>query len=263
MSDSALVLFALKLAGALVSPLGVVMGLLLGGGIAMATGRGRLAKWLRFTALAVLWVSATPVFASWALSTLERQHPPVALAELPTADVAIVLGGAIGQPLPPRKELDLSSAADRVLHAARLYKAGKVRRVLVAAGNVPWLPAVKTEAELIAELLVTWGVPANDIEIAGQSRNTFENALEIVEMRRTRPFASALLVTSASHMPRALAVFRRAGLPVTPATTDVEVVDEPSSNPLRWLPDAGALAMTTTAVREWVGYLAYRLRGYL
>ncbi len=263
MPESVGVLFALKLVAIFVSPLGLALVLLLGGGALRGLGRRRLAAAITGMALAALWISATPVFASWALGTLERQHPPRAIEQLPTSDVAIVLGGAVGHPIPPRHELDLSSASDRILHAARLHRAGKVRRVLVAAGNIPWLPSIKTEAELIRELLVTWGVPPGDIEIAGASRTTYENAIEVRDLRRARPFETALLVTSASHMPRAVAVFRKAGLPVTAATTDIEVVDEPGGNPLRWLPDAGALLMTTTAVKEWVGFWGYRLRGYL
>jgi uncharacterized SAM-binding protein YcdF (DUF218 family) len=63
-------------------------------------------------------------------------------------------------------------------------------------------------------------------------------------------------------MPRAIATFRRAGVPVTASSTDVQVVDG-EQDPLRWLPNAGALGGTTTAMREWLGFLAYRLRGYL
>jgi uncharacterized SAM-binding protein YcdF (DUF218 family) len=145
---------------------------------------------------------------------------------------------------------------------ARLYRAGKVKRVLVTGGNIPWLPGKMPEAELIRELLIEWGVRASVIEIAGACRNTYENVVEIRTMWNRQPFQSALLVTSAAHMPRALAVFRRAGLPVTPSTTDVEVVDRGTLNILCWLPDAGALEMTTRAAREWLGYWIYRLRGY-
>jgi hypothetical protein len=60
-----------------------------------------------------------------------------------------------------------------------------------------------------------------------------------------------------------MATFRRAGVPVVASTTDVRVVDADQADPLRWLLNAGALVMTTTAMREWMGYLAYRVRGYL
>jgi uncharacterized SAM-binding protein YcdF (DUF218 family) len=256
-------LFFAKLLPVLVYPLGLAIALILIGGLCACL---RLWRWTASSigaALILLWVCSAPVFAGWALASLERQYPPRAIADTPEADVAIVLGGAIGQPVPPRVELDLSAASDRVLHASRLYRAGKVKRILVTAGNFPWLPAAKPEAELIKELLVEWGVPAAVIEIAGASRNTYENALEIKDIWRRSPFTSALLVTSAAHMPRAIAVFRRAGLPVVASTTDVEVVDASALNLFAWLPDAAALATTTAAAKEWIGYWAYRARGYL
>ena len=125
------------------------------------------------------------------------------------------------------------------------------------------MPGEVPEAELIRERLVEWGVPAAAVEISGASRNTHENALEIRAMRERQPFTSALLVTSAAHMPRAMAVFQRADLPVITATIDVEVVSTGLWTTLRWVPDADALAMTTSAVKEWISFWAYRARGYL
>jgi uncharacterized SAM-binding protein YcdF (DUF218 family) len=263
MTDSTLTLFLTKLLPVFVYPLGLAIGLLLLGGLAAALSWRRLSSAAVAVAVAWLWVAATPAFAEWALGTLERRYPPRTIADVPTADVAIILGGAVGGPVPPRVTVDLGPSSDRVLHAARLYRAGKVKRVLVTGGNIPWLPGEIPEAELIRDLLIEWGVPAGAITLAGGSRNTFENALEVRAMRERAPFGSALLVTSAAHMPRAMAVFAKAGLPVTAATTDVEVVEGAEWTPLRWLPDAAALAATTMAIKEWIGLLAYRARGYV
>jgi uncharacterized SAM-binding protein YcdF (DUF218 family) len=82
-------------------------------------------------------------------------------------------------------------------------------------------------------------------------------------MLKARGFTSALLVTSGTHMPRAMATFRRAGVPVVASTTDVHVVDADYTDPFRWLPNVDALKMTTTAMREWLGYVVDRARGYL
>jgi uncharacterized SAM-binding protein YcdF (DUF218 family) len=262
MPETTAALFLTKLLPLAVYPLGLALLLGMVGALCMLYRYRRTATMLTIAGSGVLWICAMPAFAAWAKASLERQYPPQVLAAVPGADVAIVLGGAVGQPVPPRMAIDLSAASDRVLHAARLYRAGKVRRVLVTGGNIPWLASARSEAELIRDLLVEWGVPTDAIDIAGASRNTYENALEIVAMRQRAPFASALLVTSAAHMPRAMAVFRRAGLSVMAATTDVEVVDNADRSILRWFPDAGALAMTTDAVKEWIGLWVYRTRGY-
>ena len=256
-------LFLSKLLPIFVLPLGLTLSLAVLGVVLWLLYYRRLARLCFGTALTILWVCSTPVVANKAMASLEAQYPPRTMADMPAADVAIVLGGVIGQPEPPRVALDLTEASDRVLHAARLYRAGKVKRILVSAGNIPWAPAMRPEAELVRDLLVEWGVAANAIEIGTESRNTFENALEIRRMIKSKGFTSALLVTLATHMPRAMAIFKRAGVPVIASTTDVNVVDGAHTDPFRWLPNAGALLMTTTAMREWIGYLAYRARGYL
>ena len=256
-------LFLSKLLPIFVYPVGLTLSLVLIGGLCSLCNFRRLALSTVVAAMTVLWICSTPVFARWTIASLERQFPARAMAETPEADVAIVLGGALGPPLPPRVELDLCGAADRVLHAARLYRAGKIKHILVSAGNVPWDQATKPEAELIKELLVEWGVASEAIEVATSSRNTFENALEIERIWKSREFRSALLVTSATHMPRAMAVFRRAGVPVVASTAGVLAVDSDQADPFKWLPDASALSMTTTAIREWMGFLVYKVRGYL
>jgi uncharacterized SAM-binding protein YcdF (DUF218 family) len=256
-------LFLSKLLPIFVLPLGLTLSLALLGIVLWLFYYRRLARLCFGTALAILWICSTPVVANRAIASLEGQYPPRSMADTPHADAAIVLGGVIGQPEPPRVAAELTDTSDRVLHAARLYRAGKVKRILVSAGNIPWATAMKPEAELIRDLLVEWGVAADAIESGTESRNTFENAMEIQRMLRSKGFTSALLVTSATHMPRAMATFKRAGVPVIASTTDVSVVKSAHADPLRWLPNAGALAATTTAVREWMGYLAYRARGYL
>jgi uncharacterized SAM-binding protein YcdF (DUF218 family) len=79
-------------------------------------------------------------------------------------------------------------------------------------------------------------------------------------MRKKHSFNSALLVTSAAHMPRAMATFRRAGVPVIAASADVRVVE--NSDPFALLPDAGALPAVANALKEWTGLLVYRMRGW-
>jgi uncharacterized SAM-binding protein YcdF (DUF218 family) len=263
MIQDVVMLLLSKILPVFVYPLGLALSLQVGGALAARLYFKRLSQLCFGAAIAILWVCATPVVANRAVASLERQYPARTMAETPEADVAIVLGGFLGQPLPPRVASDLSDGADRALHATRLYRAGKVRRILVSAGNLPWERSAKPEAELIKELLVEWGVPPGAIELGTESRDTYENALEVQQMWRTKGYTSALLVTSAAHMPRAMATFRRAGLPVVASTTDVTAVDDNPADLLAWLPNVGSLGMTTVAVREWLGFVAYKARGRL
>ena len=247
MFESDVALFLSKLLPIFVYPLGLTILLGFLSVICALLRYRRLAAVSGVAALVVLWVCSTPVVASWAYATLEQQYPPRPMAETPEADVAILLGGASG----------------RIRHAVRLYAAGKVKRIFVTAGNLPWRPAVKPEAERIKDLLIEWGVPAEAIIIAAASRNTYENALEAKQLWAAENLKTALLVTSAGHMPRAMAEFRRAGVPVIASTALVVVTGARHTSIFAWLPDANALVLTSRAAKEWLGYLRFKVRGYL
>lgn len=256
-------LFLTKLAPIFVYPLGFALLLLGAALIGLRRADAPFPKVWLMLAFVLLWMASTPMVSRALLSALENQHPPRPIAEVPSADVAIVLGGAINGPAPPRVAIDLRDASDRVLHAARLFKAGKVERIWVSGGHLPWSPGQVREADSIRDLLVEWGVAPDRIEVATGSRNTIENAQEIRALFEATPVASAYLVTSAFHMPRALAIFRQAGLPVRPATTDVRAVPPAFWTILDALPDADALADTTLVIKEGVGLLALSVPGYL
>ncbi len=78
-------------------------------------------------------------------------------------------------------------------------------------------------------------------------RNTYGNAVFAAELIRPAPGERWLLVTSASHMPRAIGTFHKAGFPVEPWPV---------------LDGAGNLDYKLrVALHEWFGLIAYRLLG--
>jgi uncharacterized SAM-binding protein YcdF (DUF218 family) len=168
----------------------------------------------------------------------------------------------VGLPLPPRQDIELAETVDRVYKAAQLYRLGKGGRIFVAAGNQPWTQPGPSEAALIGELLVEWGVPADAIQLEGRSRNTRENALNLKPMLEAAGCDRSLLVTSAAHMQRALASFKVVGLYVYPVSTDIRIVDEKFPDVMDFVPSAGALAMTSDAMREWMGQKVYEWQGW-
>jgi uncharacterized SAM-binding protein YcdF (DUF218 family) len=95
-----------------------------------------------------------------------------------------------------------------------------------------------------------------------ESRNTRENAINAARIVGERGWRTGLIVTSAVHMPRAVATFRRAGLDFLPAVTDIRAVPPFYHSPLDLLPDAEALAASTLAIKEWLGLIVYRYRSW-
>ena len=148
------------------------------------------------------WIAATPLFANWVNWRLESKFPPVSVETLPQSDVVVVLGGVGGEPirgapLPPR-----------LMRTLRIYNAGKAPLIVISAADV-------SEAQLNADRLVeSGGAPRSVLILETASRNTRENAVHVATLFKQHDWRTGLLVTSAAHMPRALAAFRKAGLSV-------------------------------------------------
>jgi uncharacterized SAM-binding protein YcdF (DUF218 family) len=100
-------------------------------------------------------------------------------------------------------------------------------------------------------------VPENRIELEERSRNTCENAFESKAVANPAPGAQWLLVTSASHMARAVACFRIAQFPVVPYPVDFRTKGEDIWRPSGSIADG--LQAADIAAHEWLGLAAYSL----
>lgn len=254
-------IYLTKLLPLLVLPIGMVIECLLIALVLYLYDKRRAAIVFVGVAVVVLWVTSMPLTAETLMGKLESAYPPVAMTDIPVSQCVVVLGGAIEPASPPRLDIELGAAADRVLMTARLYRAGKASVVIVAGGNLPWSPHRQSEAEAIRTLLVQWGVPASAILLDKVSQNTSENVINSSMLINKLDCQIPLLVTSAAHMQRAVATFKKARVEVFPVSTDVRVVRKLKYTVLDFLPDATALAMSTDAIREWLGQGVYRLRG--
>ena len=241
-----------KLVTWLLSPLG--MGLCLAGLGLLLAWRQRLRSSMALGALAFVWLWAwsTPVLSLWLRGTVEDLYPPLPIATVPQAQAIVVLGGGIAPPSGKSTEINLNAATDRVWFAARLFHAGKAPLVLVSGGSDPERDAY-SEARASAIFLVDLGVPAQTIVLEEASRNTRQNAAFSAALLKARGINHILLVTSALHMPRAMALFAAQGLQATPAPTDFEAIQSPPPGVLAWLPDAQALDGSGRAMKEMVG----------
>jgi uncharacterized SAM-binding protein YcdF (DUF218 family) len=246
-----------KLLLLLVYPLGMAILLTIGGIVLNFVNCRSLSTLLTVVAVIQLWVFSTPYVSNHLLAALEQQ---ISREESQSAEVAIVLGGMLRE---GRNGVDLTDAADRALQAARLYRAHMVKHILVSGGNQPTDFASVPEARRISELLVEWGVPPQAIFVEDNSRSTWENAKNSKVIWDQQRFASGFLITSAAHMPRALAVFRKAGFHVVAKPTDFHSVATPRFNAIDMLPDVSALESSTLVIKETIGHTVYWLRGWI
>ena len=224
--------------------------------------RPRTGRWLLALGLALLVVPGMPVVGRTLLGTLEWRYPTRAAEDYPAADAIVVLGGSTEPAWAPRHDPE-ESGSPRLLQAVRLYRAGKAPRILLAGGGRYEMPdgRVRTEAGDMTELLIDMGVPADAIESERLSRNTYENAVHIRRLMDAGDVGPVLLVTSAWHLPRSMAIFRRQGIDATPVPSSYRSAGRFGLADL--LPSPAGLDRSTTAIREHAGYVVYRLLGRL
>lgn len=253
-----------KLGGYLLSPLTVAIGLFLLAGLCLAWGRTRWGMGLGAVALVGLWLASTPLVATALIDSLERRYPAIAVEKTPVADAIVVLGGALAGASPPKRPgFNLGPSAGRVWHAATLFRAGKARWIIVAAGNQPGHEGEQVEAEAVAEMLQVLGVPKQAIRLESGSRNTRENALHARPIIERLGVHRVLLVTSGMHMPRAMTIFTKAwadsNIELVPAPTDIAIAQRHPLSVEDCFPNAGALLTVTRGLKEFAGILAYAM----
>lgn len=251
-----------KILPLLVLPIGLVIELTFMAFLLVIAGKKKSSAILLFLAMALLWGASTPYVAEWLTGRLERDYPALMMTEVPRSKCVVLLGGAIEPVRPPRVDIDLLDGADRIRKAAQLYRAGLAQLIIVSGGNQPWSPFEESEAVSVKTLLLESGVPSEAIHLEEDSRNTRENAFYSAGLLKKLACGKPLLVTSATHMKRAVGAFERLRVEVFPVSTDVKVVDRPSLTIFHFLPDADALHMTSDAMREWLGQWIYRLNGW-
>ncbi len=253
--------FISKLLPQLIYPVSLTIWLSIFSGLFAWRGHKRLAGIALFLSIALLWVSSMRVTADYLSISLERKYLPVPIESSPVADAILVLGGGVATAEPPRLAPDLDKASDRVLHAARLYKAGKAPVVIVSGGGIAWQGATKPIAIPMKIILQECGVPATAIIMETKSLNTYQNVVETKRILEKE--GRVLLITSAWHMPRALATFRSAGINAIPSPTDFEAIELEQRTILDWLPEVKALERTTRIIKEYMGIAVYRWRGWI
>jgi len=251
-------------------PLGLALLLQLA---ALLGRRRRWSPWLSAAGIAILWIPATPLVSRELTWGLEQRSTALTPRLIPRADAIVVLGGGLRPALRPRRTVEVNEGGDRLLTGLALLRQGQAPLLVFTGGKVklstgdPAASEARSAAVLAAEL----GLPAKRMLLLEQPRNTAEEARALAGLAQARGWRSVLLVTSATHLPRALATFRRlsGGLQVVPVACDylLPARDQMGSATAAslleaLLPDAKDLHQSTVALKEHLGLLVYRLRGW-
>lgn len=239
------------------------------------------------------WLFALLVYAWWTKNTSHRKKAVIAAVALvfflgnhfvfnlvvrwwepetlkldeveATYDIGILLGGYSDFYIVPNDDRhNFTYQGNRFFNTYELYKRGVFKKILLTGGSGEVFNQSASEAVMVKELLLRLGMKEEDIIIEPNSRNTYENGLFTKAiLDKHYPNASCLLITSAWHMPRSHAIFKKLGIPVTPICVDYlsEKIKFDLESILQ--PDRLGFYNWEILIKEWVGYIVYKLRGYL
>jgi uncharacterized SAM-binding protein YcdF (DUF218 family) len=249
-----------KTLGFFALPSNLLIMLAIAGTVLLFTRFARLGRGLLVASmLAIIVVGISPL-GRVLFYTLETRFP----AWRPTAEPPtgfIVLGGAVDPDVSAaHDQIALTDAAERLTVVADLARRYPGSCIIFSGGNGSLFGGT-SEADYVDKLFTSFGMAPGRVETEARSRNTLENAQYSKAIAAPKPGERWVLITSAYHMPRAIAAFRNVGFEVEALPVDWQFA---TRDDLYWpfRSFLAGLALTDGAAREFVGLVIYRLTGH-
>lgn len=215
-------------------------------------------RWLCACAAVLLLALGWQPLPESLVRSLEEMYP-VPNGDLNRFAGMVVLGGAFGgHDGRNHGQVALGCAGERVVVPVPLMNQYPKMRLLFTGGSAALFGYRQAEAEIAKAYFGRMGTDMTRTLFEDRSRNTYENAVFSRDIAGVNPKEAWLLVTSASHMPRALATFQKAGWNVTPYPVAFY-----SQHEADWLSYSlfGGIEAWQLALREYLGLVVYKLAG--
>lgn len=225
---------------------------------AFFTKKNNRRKWLAAMAFLLIFIPSNKVIVNELAILWEPENE-----EIPSGvRKAVVLGGFADFD-EYRRTVTMSEAAERLFKAMEMYRKHQIDTIIISGGAASITGKIRPESIYARQYMINQGIDSSIIFIDTQSINTFENAVHTEKLIRQNGMSrSVVLITTASHMPRAKRCFKKAELDVFPKGVQY------FSNPNRgyifsdyFIPSSEALKKFDALMKEWVGYLVYRISG--
>jgi len=251
-----MILFYLKkLITSLVLPPGIIIAVTAMGGLYLIRRKEKTGYLFLLSALCLYLLSTVPVQDAL-LVPLENSFP---LQKQVEGDVIVMLGGGVLQRVP-----DLGGEGflsdDSLARLVASYRLWQILRVPIIISGGKGAQDMHAESEIGKRVLVDMGVPARDIIEEDRSRDTFENSYYVSGIIRGRGFRSPVLVTSAYHMRRAVANFRKMNMDVIPFPCGFRAT-RMRFTAFDLLPNTVSLWGSSVALKEYIGLAVTQYAG--
>jgi uncharacterized SAM-binding protein YcdF (DUF218 family) len=194
--------------------------------------------------------------------TLEKRYNPVAMDQLRESDAIVVLAGMVNPLTGFQGRPEFNTAVDRILAGEELLNKKKAPMLLISGGSGLIVQIGEKEAEILRNWLIQRSHNPATILAESESKNTAENAINTAKFAKKYGWKNIVLITSAFHMHRSVLTFQKQGMQVIPFPVDYYGVED-YYGPEHFVPSMDALYLSTTGFKEYIGLIAYYLRGYI
>ena len=222
-------------------------------------------KRLLITGFLMLFLFSNRFIANEVIRLFEA--PPVPLAELENRtepfEWGILLTGVTAGTKELNDRIYIDVNPDRINHTIMLYHKGYIKKILISGGTGKLINPSFSEAEELNKVFQYMGVPQEDILIEGSSRNTHESAIEVRKLLSQSDGRNCLLITSSTHIPRAIGCFKKVGLNCSVFPTDINFRKREFTPDALIFPSIEALKIWEDILKETAGRIAYRIAGYI
>lgn len=241
-----------KFVSAAILPLPIALACLVAALLLGLMRKTKIAWCLGLGGVILLLAFSLPYLPDALLQRLEMRYQP--LVNFPAgANTIVVLGaGNGGYPRYPANDKLSAASLARLVEAIRIYKHLGHAKLLLSGGRVFGSPPDADAMNNVASML---GIAPGDILIENGSQDTYQEALYLHKILRDQPF---ILVTSAYHMPRAMALFEKQGM--HPVAAPTEFLSAKRRYTIkRYFPSAASLLYSDIALHEYFGLAWARL----
>jgi uncharacterized SAM-binding protein YcdF (DUF218 family) len=223
----------------------------------------RCAVWMGTPVLLIFLIGSTPL-VNVIVGRAESAYAPTDIRNLAEADAVVALGGGYYLSEYDTFGFSLRSGASRLLTAAELVRQGKAK-ALVLGGSVPFEgKADRVGTSLVQNWVLTSGLTTVAVTNLGLCANTHDEALRFKELKAEKGWRRVILVTSALHMPRALAVFAAQGITTVPVACDFQAYGVPSvKGSFSPFPRQIRFDVLYFYLHEKIGWWEYRAKGWI
>ena len=207
-----------------------------------------------------LYLLSIPAFANKVLYPAAEGFRKKPLVEAtPINPFGVLLGGGCNAVITDTGLAWEWSRYERANAAFSLYEAGKIQKLIITDGRLPWEKIGQIEGHYVLTQAKKRGIPDSALILIGPVENTEDEANIVFNSIGNKPIT---LVSSAFHMSRSRALFEGKGMVVTEFPVDFGLDENNQITAMSFLPTAKSLAMSEIALREFLGRLFYWLKGH-